>query len=189
MSEALNLDAMTAANLLVWLKAECEAQHDRADQAEAEVERLRAVLGSRGVPQEAPRCCSAPTWTAIWRCDHCGITASKGDAARLTAVLRGVPTPQGKLVGDNPRLIAGTPQEKETKMAEWQPIETAPKDGSWMVLGSTQMFPVIGQWSEILDDWQAHSMRQRPTHWVALPQSMQHVPVGTPHQEEKAAPK
>lgn len=65
---------------------------------------------------------------------------------------------------DIPLSASLRPQE-----AQWEPIETCPRDGTWHVLTSAAMFPVIGQWSEIISDWQAHCLRQAPTHWMPLP--------------------
>jgi hypothetical protein len=62
-----------------------------------------------------------------------------------------------------------TPPAPQDERGRWYPIETAPKDGTWMVLTSAKMFPVIGKWSEVIDGWVAHSMPQFPTHWMPLP--------------------
>jgi uncharacterized protein DUF551 len=69
--------------------------------------------------------------------------------------------------------------------SEWQPIETAPRDGS-----STLLFgrwasdeqglmsgPVIGQFNYVRDAWEFANAggwwRIRPTHWMPLPEPPQ----------------
>lgn len=71
-------------------------------------------------------------------------------------------------------------------MSEWQPIETAPKDGTDILLylpGAAQCFSmIIGHWSacdELPDDdaWYpttphaADSLDIDPTHWMPLPKA------------------
>lgn len=62
-------------------------------------------------------------------------------------------------------------------MSEWQPIETAPKDGSDLLLFNGQIF--IGSWSETgawFDDRRLWSDTMygyadpQPTYWMPLPQ-------------------
>lgn len=74
--------------------------------------------------------------------------------------------------------------EGESEMSEWQPIETAPKDGTEIAL----WFPIpdgglpyggeaamnaacicIGKWDEILDDWDVEHIDDEATHWMPLP--------------------
>ncbi len=74
------------------------------------------------------------------------------------------------LITEIEKLRAEVDRWRAAPSPAWHPISSAPKDGSWMVLTSAAMFPVIGQWSEILSDWQAHCIRQAPTHWMPLPQ-------------------
>lgn len=166
MSEALNLDAMTAANLLVWLKAECEAQHDRADQAEAEVERLRAVLGSRGAHKEPQL-----PWTAIHEAVERHIAYGQrepllDELEQIAAALQGV----------------GTPQEKEPQTPNCIGCR------STILVGYTighkpgpfcrTCWETLKQSVRVID---AAAAIQDKAHTALLP--------GTPHQEEKAAPK
>lgn len=67
-------------------------------------------------------------------------------------------------------------------MAEWQPIETAPKDGNVIILADHRGRVVASCWTgdeeypwEFLDGsdttngWDAH----RPTHWQPLPEPPQ----------------
>ena len=55
----------------------------------------------------------------------------------------------------------------------WQPIETAPKDGTAALIFSKDdaFGPVIVGWWENDDEawWGPHSYIVRPTHWMPLP--------------------
>ena len=67
-------------------------------------------------------------------------------------------------------------------MSEWQPIETAPKDGTKVLLVSNRGQVYIGQYDD--DRWvrkpepywciagmpKTHARAQRPTHWMPLPE-------------------
>jgi hypothetical protein len=57
-------------------------------------------------------------------------------------------------------------------MGGWQPIETAPKDGTWLLLYARHWgeLPTIGMWSQARNCWQDfdHGL-DRPTHWMPLP--------------------
>src|SRR6476620_3982133 len=59
------------------------------------------------------------------------------------------------------------------EMNEWQPIETAPKDGIEILLFARGQhnddYWGVGQWSEQSKDW-FWSFAIRPTHWMALPE-------------------
>lgn len=49
----------------------------------------------------------------------------------------------------------------------WQPIQTAPKDGTEILLyagGSG-----IGQWDDMLGWWSEGNFMNNPTHWMPLP--------------------
>lgn len=62
----------------------------------------------------------------------------------------------------------------------WQPIETAPKDGTWVMLGRAGRMPEVGSWengSPWLDGWFCGGERSDsygpdfdPTHWMPLPE-------------------
>jgi hypothetical protein len=74
----------------------------------------------------------------------------------------------------------------------WQPIDTAPRDGSWVLLSGgkcvdevidTKPRPVVGQWTTYLNsgttsgNWQfawydggCYGEYENPTHWMALPE-------------------
>jgi proline-rich tail region repeat protein len=56
-------------------------------------------------------------------------------------------------------------------MSEWQPIKTAPRDGSWFLGGAHGCSPIIAYWSGWdLDVKDARSgSRVYPTHWMPLP--------------------
>lgn len=58
-------------------------------------------------------------------------------------------------------------------MNEWQPIETAPRDGMEILLFArgqhNDVYRGVGQWSEQSKDW-FWSFAIRPTHWMALPE-------------------
>jgi hypothetical protein len=71
-------------------------------------------------------------------------------------------------------------KQGEKEMTDWQPIETAPKDGTWLLVGEHRYaHPFVARWTEhptggywqqdnqgVWDDdmgyWQ-------PTHWQPLP--------------------
>jgi hypothetical protein len=58
------------------------------------------------------------------------------------------------------------------EMNEWQPIETAPRDGMEILLFARGQhnddYMSMGQWSEQSKDW-FWSFAIRPTHWMPLP--------------------
>ncbi len=56
----------------------------------------------------------------------------------------------------------------------WQPIETAPKDGTIVLLAGEFDYPgdwriKIGYWSACDDDWYLCWASWKPTHWMPLP--------------------
>lgn len=79
----------------------------------------------------------------------------------------------------NPRTLADRLERlsaAEQKVTEWQPIETAPKDGSRVLLGCAQHGSVIvGRWRH--DAWSSpcgydgedHLCASDPTNWQPLP--------------------
>jgi hypothetical protein len=56
---------------------------------------------------------------------------------------------------------------------QWQPIKTAPKDGTWMLLSEQNFWHVV-RWSEEFKAWEdAESFMGpsfKPTHWQPLPE-------------------
>jgi hypothetical protein len=73
---------------------------------------------------------------------------------------------------------------------EWQPIETAPRDGTFYlaVSAKTGYYATLneppgcarGQWYWIRGRWVGESDEYKPTHWMPLPSP----PPSTPKQEE-----
>lgn len=74
-------------------------------------------------------------------------------------------------------------------MSEWQPIKTAPKDGSYVVLTSDHpdwKYPFVARWNERLDNncsawWEfaepemnyLYDVSSKITHWMPLPTPQQ----------------
>lgn len=76
-------------------------------------------------------------------------------------------------------------------MSDWQPIDTAPKDGSWILLtggkdaqgwdhDEPQPPMVVAQWASYAECWQFawydsgyYGEYDQPTHWLPLPQPLQ----------------
>jgi hypothetical protein len=58
-------------------------------------------------------------------------------------------------------------------MNEWQPIDTAPRDGTEILLFArghhSDDYRGVGQWSEQSNKW-FWSFAIRPTHWMPLPE-------------------
>jgi hypothetical protein len=57
-------------------------------------------------------------------------------------------------------------------MSEWLPIETAPTDGTFIVMLQPGKTPVTGYLSQCLGfGWQSvpGDLRYEPTHWMPLP--------------------
>jgi hypothetical protein len=64
-------------------------------------------------------------------------------------------------------------------MSEWQPIETAPKDGTYIVLRLFHRLEgaAIGRWFDfgqvihgVTGYWTANATQVEPTHWMPLPE-------------------
>ena len=74
---------------------------------------------------------------------------------------------------DDNNLAAHPCCESGEEMSEWQPIETAPRDGSEILLFARGPYKDdyrgVGQWSEQRNDW-LWSFAIRPTHWMPLPE-------------------
>ncbi len=58
-------------------------------------------------------------------------------------------------------------------MADWQPIETAPRDGTWLLCwepGTEVDIMRWYAWSTTRGEWQScEGIRTEPTHWQPLP--------------------
>jgi hypothetical protein len=66
-------------------------------------------------------------------------------------------------------------------MSEWQPIETAPMDGEWMLLAGESgyvhrpYFATAGRWDAYKQRWEGTESNPLsdygivPTHWMPLP--------------------
>lgn len=59
-------------------------------------------------------------------------------------------------------------------MSDWRPIETAPKDGTWVILGDKERV-VMGFWGSYgtWDDGDFHDDLGEFTHWQPLPEPPQ----------------
>lgn len=51
----------------------------------------------------------------------------------------------------------------------WQPIETAPKDGSFILLATPKGRIADGFWSPVYGVWSWPYVMVEPTHWMPLP--------------------
>jgi hypothetical protein len=59
--------------------------------------------------------------------------------------------------------------ERETR---WQPIETAPMDGSWLLICGPMIRPVQAHWNDAAGQWQRYNCLDiglEPSHWQPLP--------------------
>lgn len=59
-------------------------------------------------------------------------------------------------------------------MSEWQPIETAPRDGTHMLLFREHVY-FIGYWATKAQSWRVNAdglpmINPPPTHWMPLPE-------------------
>ena len=54
-------------------------------------------------------------------------------------------------------------------MSEWQPIETAPKDGTIVLVWSENSGRVIDHYAEDYRSWYRFTKYLQPTHWMPLP--------------------
>lgn len=52
----------------------------------------------------------------------------------------------------------------------WQPIETAPKDGSFILLATPKGRIADGFWSLVYGVWSWPYVMVEPTHWMPLPE-------------------
>ena len=166
------LSSPMAAGLLLKLREECEAQHARAEMAEANIARLTAERDSLrferdGVEQNRRR----DNAYLIARADE-----AKSVIARHEAYILELEKSETDLADLRTRL-RGLEQQ-------WQPIESAPKDGTNVLLfdGETVSY---GGWVSAADQgagpdeeylvsagwWSVDLSDNQPTHWMPLPKS------------------
>ena len=64
-----------------------------------------------------------------------------------------------------------TLQARLDKATKWLPIETAPKDGTWVLLGKKNS-SVAGYFDKVSYHWRYGDCQGfiKPTHWLPLPQ-------------------
>lgn len=56
-------------------------------------------------------------------------------------------------------------------MTEWQPIETAPKDGTPILVCDKGPYAYVAEWFQHSRTWiGADKMYWEPTHWMPLPE-------------------
>ena len=82
-----------------------------------------------------------------------------------------------KLIADNERLLAENYRLRNGLASEWRDIESAPKDGTWVLVGYDDMPKVmhVTQWIGAPHNCFRGSLK--PTHWMPLPpppQSYEH---------------
>jgi hypothetical protein len=69
-----------------------------------------------------------------------------------------------------PRPIADTEEDQPTP--RWQPIETAPKDGTWILASCSGQHPVVVQWSDRANysmNWNDNEYTWPAVAWMPLP--------------------
>jgi len=54
-------------------------------------------------------------------------------------------------------------------MSDWQPIETAPKDGTRLLLATPTGKVADGMWSTRYEVWSWPYVMAEPTHWMPAP--------------------
>jgi hypothetical protein len=88
-----------------------------------------------------------------------------------------VDTDQAQLIALVQRAQALVKEPGE--VSEWQPIETAPKDGTHVVLlvPGCRSVAVVGHWFDfgqvvhgVTGFWEASATQIAPTHWMPLPE-------------------
>jgi len=62
--------------------------------------------------------------------------------------------------------------ELRARLPVWLPIETAPKDGTWLLLWDSGLVIIeIGRWAKLLNYWMGDDgERSIPSHWMPLPE-------------------
>jgi hypothetical protein len=81
-----------------------------------------------------------------------------------------------RLKANESALASVSPLRDETRepdtagREEWQPIETAPKDGTWVLVHHAGWsLPEVGHYSQYAPVWQTLNHGIDPTHWMPLP--------------------
>jgi hypothetical protein len=73
------------------------------------------------------------------------------------------------------RAATSTRYIRADLVPQWQPIETAPKDGTWVLVWSYSRVAVSffcekeNEWCSDWQDYQEHYNNESPTHWMPLP--------------------
>lgn len=52
----------------------------------------------------------------------------------------------------------------------WQTMDTAPKDGTEILLWDIKNFAIVGYWHRVADHWTSGDYALVPTHWMPLPE-------------------
>lgn len=52
----------------------------------------------------------------------------------------------------------------------WQTMETAPKDGTEILLWDAGKFAIVGYWHPLSGHWTTGDYALVPTHWMPLPE-------------------
>jgi hypothetical protein len=93
------------------------------------------------------------------------------EAAKVAEQMFGQETPTCYHAGEQ---IAAAIRTLASSPSPWQPIETAPKDGRYLLLSRNCGVPFIGRWHKLRADdgvWLGHDdVDVEPDHWMALPQ-------------------
>lgn len=68
-------------------------------------------------------------------------------------------------------------------MSDWQPIETAPRNGEEILVafgGFDSVCPLVMAWNELYEEWEIPAcgicVQDKPTHWMPLPEPPQPHP-------------
>jgi hypothetical protein len=99
------------------------------------------------------------------------------------AILARLPTPVSRLIPSRiwPEIRYRTAEKDQfgdPKVSEWQPISTAPKDGSEILVcraGAEDIFEFIA-WNPILRAWLDRNAEphEGATHWLPIPPTPKH---------------
>lgn len=75
-------------------------------------------------------------------------------------------------VDDIEEIAKSILDERNRRKDGWQPIETAPKDGTKVLVYTEYGRTFVAAWWEDYDDWRYHyeGYVTKPTHWMPLPE-------------------